>query len=67
MNDKAELSIANNANDAGQCLRMRTGGALNSARSGYQPTADSVRSGAQITQFGVTLGGHLGDQVADSR
>jgi hypothetical protein len=44
---------------------MRTGYALYSGMSGRQPTAGSIRSGAQIIQFGVTPGSHLGDQVAD--
>src|SRR5271167_842003 len=34
-------------------------------RSGDQPTIGSMCSGVQITQCGVTSGGHLGDQVAD--
>jgi hypothetical protein len=50
---------------AGQNIAMRAHNALNSARRGRQPTTGSMRSGAQITPFGVTPGGHIGDQVAD--
>jgi hypothetical protein len=40
---------------------MCTLNALNSADSGVGRS----RSGAQITQFGTTLAGRLGDQIAD--
>lgn len=42
---------------------MRVGNALFFGRSGRQPAAGSMRSGLQISQFGVTSGGHLGTRL----
>jgi hypothetical protein len=46
-----------------------TGISHTATRSSADPSigrpSDHARSGIQITRFGTTLGGHLGDQVAD--